>query len=228
MVRLTLSDAASCAVEEVVHVTQEPDVETLYVTIRVRDDRPTLPEVVEALSAVDDAWGLAYRLTTGDALLRGMDEVAIASRGDERLRLRSFLRPSEIGQLTDELDDYDDVPRPAVELSRQSPLVIGLSDVIATGVTAAGTIGVWRSFKYLVSNAEAIAGLPHRLRFGWHSARADADEARVRALAARGRLELEKLELARARELASVSRNLRRLGQLEIESNVPDDPSSFA
>ena len=207
-------------------MSNSPEPDLLFVTMNLGDRRPTLPEISEALDTIDSARALSYQLTQVEVVLSNLDQVAMEiQRAESPKLLASLVRNSDIADLRDGLGMSETVPRPDATVSRQSPLTVELTEWIAPAIGSLASLGVWQAFKYLVANAEHISGLPHRLRLGWHTARADSDEARVRAMMARRRLELQQLEQARAAEIQSVARELRRLGPIEIDSNFPDEPS---
>lgn len=210
----------------------EPD-EPPYVTVTMLGSRRSLPEVIEALDVLDRTWTWVARLTaiesslqaTEVAFIRDGEVSATFEQSKRDFQTEIVVEPQEIAALRFQLADYRRGPRPQVSLTMQSPLVVELSGWIAG--TSLGGIAVWQGFKYLVANAEDIAGLPHRLRAGWALAQARSDDARLIAKAAQIRRELMELELAEAQSLDELGRSLRSLGRLEIESNVGEDSSLF-
>ncbi|MCD9152936.1 hypothetical protein [Aeromicrobium duanguangcaii] len=200
-----------------------------YVSVTVLSERQSLPEVIEALWILDRTWTLAVGLATVDEALQSFDALEMfPDPPTPRTKSQQFARPlavqpDEIGALRSSYAGERTVLRPRVSLSKQSPLVVELSGWIAGG--SLGGVAAWQAFKYLVSNAESIAGLPHRLRSGWFLSRTNADDASLVARAVRMRRKLLELELAEAEQVEDIARALRGLGPLDVASNVSDDQS---
>lgn len=204
-------------------MTMSPEEEVPFVVVQLERAHPTMPEVIEALSALDRAWAVAARFAAIDEVLAAADEQAVGQRGAKR-EPQGVIDPDEIADLRHSLADLSSVARPQVRLSMQSPLIVDLSGWVAGFSTVAGSISVWQAFKYLVANAEQVGGLPHRLRFGWHTARIEAENARAQATAARRRRQLQELELAGSELIEDLGRDLRRLGPAGVMSNLPESP----
>jgi hypothetical protein len=215
-------------------VTSQSEPDELFVRVRFIGDRPTLPEVIETLNALDRAWAISSRIALIDQRLRSADERAVRAGDDRAKRPGALVQPmlqlSDIEAMQAALDDLAPVHRPFVRLRKESPLIVELSDLVphSREEVAATIVASWIVFRYVIGNAERIGGFPHRLRYGWHAARTDAENARFKSVAARKRRELDELERKRGEALETLGRDLRRAGPVEIESDIPDDPEALA
>lgn len=192
----------------------------------------SLPEVIRALQAVDQIWALAgteqrvrrWLAFAGEALQEAPRQMEIGSiRSQEKRPRYPLLRT--VGRLESALEELRDpqsrynakTDEPELLLSKQSPLWVELAQAGAvTGVSLA----VWRTFVYIVNNAERIGSTLPRLRTGWDLGRAESEDAATLRQAAQVRRLLGKIELERVKQLSDLSETLERLGPLTVESNV--------